>query len=181
VANGLGVMPRAVSRFGEEEMSEQTVEKELWQGSYSSKAMAVAWLLGALLLVVGGTATIILIDNWGVRLALLILLALPMFYCLLVAWYRSLTLHYKITTRRLVSQSGLLNMSIERVALMSISDVSCHQNGLDRLFGIGTIVLQSTDATDPVFKMCGIEDVQVVLGILDQACTLARASATVSV
>jgi len=153
-------------------------EKTLWQGSYSSKAMAGAWVLSGLLFIVCSIVVLVILDSWAWKATLLCLSAAPGVYCFLVAWYRSLTLYYAITTRRLVCRSGLIDLDTERVALMSITDVSCRQRGLDRIFGIGSITIQSTDTTDPVFTMSGVEDVQNVLKILDEACTLERAGAT---
>ena len=158
-------------------MTDQT-EQTLWQGTYSSKALMSAWILSVVLFLVCSIAGLLLVDGWMVHGAITLLSLSPLAYFLLLAWYRSFTLYYAITTRRLVCRSGLINLDISRVALMAITDISCSQRGLDRAFGIGAITVQSTDTSDPVFTMRGIENVQAVLGILDQACTLERANAT---
>lgn len=153
-------------------------EETLWQGTYSSKAMAGAWILSFLLFTICSVLALVFVDDWRLKLLLVVTSAAPGVYCLLVAWYRSMTLYYAITTRRLVCRTGLIDMDIDRVALMAITDVSCRQRGLDRIFGIGSITIQSSDTSDPVFTMRGIEEVHDVLRILDEACTLERAGAT---
>lgn len=67
----------------------------------------------------------------------------------IVPWLRWLTTTYTITTRRIITRRGLLSRTGHDLPLARINDVSYEMSVLDRMFGCGTLVLQ-TAAEDPV-------------------------------
>ncbi|MFA5056504.1 MAG: PH domain-containing protein [Opitutaceae bacterium] len=148
-------------------------EKQLWSGTYSTKAMAGAWVISAIIFAACSFASMAT-GNWRVILAVSLLSALPGLWCVAVAIYRHATIRYTLTTRRLVCEAGLLTATIDRVELLMVEDVRCKQSGLDRAFGIGSIIVQSNDRSDPTWTLAGIEGVRSVTAILDQAVTEAR-------
>jgi hypothetical protein len=56
-----------------------------------------------------------------------------------------------------------------RIETIDIDDVSFQQGLLDRLLGVGTIVIHSSDRTDPVMVLSGIDRVQQVANRIDEA------------
>ena len=91
---------------------------------------------------------------WGVLLAPvgigLILLAR--------AWYRVASTRYRLTTQRLFAQTGLIAKNLEEVELFRVKDVTLRQGVLDRLLGVGTVTVLSTDDTAPKLELAGIRD-----------------------
>lgn len=91
---------------------------------------------------------------WGVLLAPvgigLILLAR--------AWYLVASTRYRLTSQRLFAQTGLIAKNLEEVELFRVKDVTLSQGVLDRLLGVGTVTVLSTDDTAPELDLAGIRD-----------------------
>ena len=91
---------------------------------------------------------------WGVLLAPvgigLILLAR--------AWYLVASTRYRLTSQRLFAQTGLIAKNLEEVELFRVKDVTLRQGVLDRLLGVGTVTVLSTDDTAPELDLAGIRD-----------------------
>lgn len=145
-------------------------EEELWSGGYSAKAMmgtfigvtllSLALLIAAIFVapafaliwpIVGGV--VILIWVWALGLLL----------------FRRLNISYRLTTQRFFHQSGLLTRTTDRIEVIQMDDVTYQQTFFERFFGVGTIKITSSDATDPVLVMPGIADVQQVAEVIDKA------------
>jgi membrane protein YdbS with pleckstrin-like domain len=140
-------------------------EEELWSGTYSPKAMvgpaigaavltAIGALLAALTGPVGGIA-------WGFGVVL-VWGALA-----LVLAYRRMTVRYRLTTFRFFHDTGLLSRAGNRVEVIDIDDVTVHQGLIERMLGVGTILIRSSDATHPELKLPGIEDAKQVADLID--------------
>ena len=145
-------------------------EKELWRGGYSSKAMIGAW-------VISGAITILLLIVgilWLPREAVwwLILVAamlLPWLYHAAVLCYRRMSVSYRLTTQRFIHELGILRRVNNRIELLDMDDITFEQGLLERLVGVGTIRIGSSDRTDPELVLPGIENVKEVAAILDNA------------
>ena len=153
-----------------------TAERELWSGHYSTKALAAAWILGGVLFVVLSAAAWFVCETWESWLVVTAVVAIPVAWVWLLGLYRRFTLGYMLTSQKLVVNAGLVNATINRVALLVVDDVLCKQSGLDRLFGIGSIVVISRDKTDPTLTLLGVEDVRNVTGLLELAVAAERQS-----
>ncbi|MGA9523083.1 MAG: PH domain-containing protein [Myxococcaceae bacterium] len=57
---------------------------------------------------------------------------------------------YTLTNQRLIVEGGALSRQIGEIDLRSVNDTQLHQGVLERLLGIGSIALISTDKTSPV-------------------------------
>jgi hypothetical protein len=55
------------------------------------------------------------------------------------------------------------------VEVIDIDDVSYSQGPIERLLGVGTIKLLSSDVSDPQLILRGIDDVQRVATLIDNA------------
>jgi len=87
------------------------------------------------------------------------------FACLLA--YRKLTVKYQLTTQRFIHEAGLLKRVTDRIEVIDIDDVSFEQRILERMVGVGTIKLISSDRSHPVLVMRGIEGVKEVASLID--------------
>ena len=60
--------------------------------------------------------------------------------------------------QRLFAQTGLIAKNLEEVELFRVKDVTLRQGVLDRLLGVGTVTVLSTDDTAPELELAGIRD-----------------------
>ena len=138
----------------------ETPEEELWTGTFSPKGMAASFVWAALLTVLGMIgASFAGPAGWT---AVGIGAAAAFGYLLLSLVYQRLSVHYRLTTHRLVIQRGILSKTDDRILLVDIDDITVRQGLIDRMLAIGTVVLHTSDETsrerspDPDTPHCGI-------------------------
>ena len=141
-------------------------ERQLWHGSYSPKAMYGHWLVAIVVTLVAIALSIVLPNpiTWmaaGVIVPLL-WLCIGAFYL-----YERLSVEYTLTSQRFVHQTGILRRTINRVELIDIDDVTVEQGFIERMFGVGTIKVLSSDVSDPKLLLRGIDDVKRVASMID--------------
>lgn len=146
--------------------AENDVEADLWRGGFSAKCMYGQWLLALLLSLVGGVVCLVyppflplggigILFLWGSLATYL--------------GYRKLSVGYRLTDQRLQHEQGLLLRRTDRIETIDIDDVTVTQGPIERMFGVGTICLTSSDRTDPELRLSGIDDVQRVAKLIDDA------------
>jgi membrane protein YdbS with pleckstrin-like domain len=143
-------------------------EQELWQGGYCLKAMAGTWVLSLLasiaVLIVGfWFANRIL---WWCVLAAIVLLWL---YQIVILLRRRLGVHYRLTTQRFFHESGILIHTTDLIEVIDMDDVTYRQTLIDRMTGVGTIRIVSSDRSHPNLSIDGIEKVHEVAAMLQDA------------
>lgn len=140
----------------------------MWEGTYSKYAMIGVWVSAAIASVaaiflgfyLGRTAP------WAVILGgnLLVWLAIVGRY-----FYMRLSRHYTLTSQRFTHRHGLLWRQTDRIEVIDIDDVAFTQGPVERMFGIGTIRVTSSDQSHPKLMLHGIENVQAVASVIDEA------------
>jgi hypothetical protein len=144
-------------------------ETELWRGGFSSKAMLGAWVASgfvSLALLVGG---FLWAQNAQWWLILLLLMSLPWLYNIAVLCYRRMSVRYALTTQRFVHESGILRRVNDRIEVIDMDDISFEQGLVERLVGVGTVHIVSSDRSHPDLSLHGIENVKEVAGMFDDA------------
>ena len=144
-------------------------EYTLWRGTYSAKGMVDQWLTACLVTLALPIGTRMAGADATVWLALAGLLAALWLALLCLLVWRKLNVSYVLTTQRFSHQLGFLTRYTHRIELIDIDDVSFRQGILERLLGVGTIVIDSSDRTDPVLVMPGIDAVPLVAEMIDDA------------
>jgi hypothetical protein len=144
-------------------------EEELWRGGYSSKAMVGAWAISAAASIILLLAGILWVSGFWYWLMLLAVMALPWLYNLAVLAYRRMSVSYVLTTQRFLHERGLLRRIHDRIELLDIDDITFEQGLMERLVGVGTIRILASDRTSPAIVLPGIEGVQQVASVLDNA------------
>lgn len=144
------------------------IERSLWQGGYSAKAMYGTWALSTIVTI----AVIVLIAMFAreVPNVWLIAGAVLIFWWVLAIGsyiYKRLSVHYELTTQRFVHQAGILVRRTDRIEVLDIDDVSFTQGIIQRILGVGTIRLSSSDRTHPEMVLNGIDKVPEVASLFD--------------
>jgi uncharacterized membrane protein YdbT with pleckstrin-like domain len=143
-------------------------EESLWQGTFSSRAMIGNWILaGAVTVILPIIIVMVGIGNRYTWLGYLVLsLGMWLWFALQLA-FRKLTVRYRLTSQRLIHESGLLKRVTNRMEVIDIDDVTFEQKIVERMMGVGSIKIISSDRTDPELWMRGIENVRHVATLID--------------
>ncbi|MDF2966266.1 MAG: hypothetical protein K0Q93_44 [Nocardioidaceae bacterium] len=119
----------------------------------SMRTHAKALILPAVVLIVlaaiGGFLTAILGDSSAERwvvLAIWVAIALGMIVWSVAPFVRWLTTEYTVTTKRVISTSGVFSRTGRAIPLHRVNDVRFEKGLLDRLQGCGTLVI--SDASE---------------------------------
>ena len=149
--------------------SKDDEEKILWQGRFSKLAMIGAWLAGGVFtlgLIVVGLVVGFTPVAWTIAGGAILLVWAGLVLRLL---YLQLSLHYYLTNQRFIHERGLLWREVDRIETIDIDDVSVQQGPVERMLGIGSVQLRSSDSTTPRFLIQGIENVREVASLIDDA------------
>lgn len=79
----------------------------------------------------------------------LLLAILTLGLWLVVSWLRTLGHRYRITTRRIVVETGVFSKRLEQIDLYRISDYTVDRPFGQRLVGTGNLLLKTFDKTTP--------------------------------
>ncbi len=144
-------------------------ERELWSDTFSAKGLVNHWVAGVIIssaLLIAGWALQVDAQAWQIIAGLL-----GIGWATLIGWliYYKLDVQYVLTTQRLTHRRGILLRRTNRIEVIDIDDVGYRQGILERLINVGTIELVSSDRTDPVLELDGINRVQEVAELMDEA------------
>ncbi|MCI5825093.1 MAG: PH domain-containing protein [Arcanobacterium sp.] len=82
----------------------------------------------------------------------------------LIPWIKWITTTFTITNRRIITRTGVLNKRGHDIPLSRISNVAYDRSLLDRIFGCGTLVLEtSADSPLSLHDIPHVEQVHVEL------------------
>ncbi|WP_425615753.1 PH domain-containing protein [Anatilimnocola sp. NA78] len=144
-------------------------ETPLWQGGYSPKAMIGHWLLAAVVTVacvVGGV--IFSVPTAGAAWLFVAIIVVALWSVLgLYYLYLRYGMSYELTSQRLMHKVGIFSQSTNRIEVIDVDDVSYHQTFIERMLGVGTIKILSSDTSDPMLVIRGIDDVKRIANMID--------------
>ncbi len=69
---------------------------------------------------------------------------------------------YRLTSQRLFIERGILSQTVDQTELIRVDDVRINKSFLDRVFGLGSVAIVSTDATDRKVVVEGIPEAESV-------------------
>jgi membrane protein YdbS with pleckstrin-like domain len=145
---------------------EDEPEEELWQGSYSSRAMIGWWGLGGLITIALAVLAFWAGRSWVYWLVLIAVVLLWLYQFFLMK-YRQWNVRYRLTNQRFIHETGILRRVTDRIEVIDMDDITFEQRLLERFVGVGTIHISSSDRTHPELELRGIENVKEVSEELD--------------
>ncbi len=144
-------------------------DRLLWSATPSQRENA-GTILGCLVIALCGPATPLALRHFGTSFTYewVPLVALPALAIMLwlISFVRLKQFQYALSTRRLTVKQGLISTSIDDIALWRIKDVDIRQSLWERLGGVGSLVIVSTDAVEPVAVLHGVRDPRTVQRLL---------------
>lgn len=142
-------------------------EKPIWDGRTDWKHYTPLVIFGVIVLVVAEIALGLVAGSAGLSTGWAILVGAMT--ALLVATvitsivgYRILSTRYELTSQRLFIIRGIFSQIRDQNEIIRVDDVRLHQTLIDRFFGLGTVEVMSTDATDRTAMIVGIADAKAV-------------------
>lgn len=87
---------------------------------------------------------------------------------------------YMFNGDKLVIKTGFFNIHEEEIRLYRIMDVTLSRSLLQRIFGVGTIIVNSSDKTTPIFHIKSVKNSEAVKNKLSDFVEAARKKNRVS-
>ncbi len=78
------------------------------------------------------------------------------------------TVRYRITNYRIDYEHGLVSKTIDTLELWHVDDIHFRQSLIDRIFGVGTITVISSDSTTPRLPLYGLPQPRALFDQLKQ-------------
>ncbi len=75
---------------------------------------------------------------------------------------------YSISEDRLFVSTGFLNLRYEEILLYRVRDISLSRSLGQRLFGVGTITVSSSDKSKPVLNIINVKDAEWVKELIHE-------------
>jgi len=130
------------------------------------KELFMAAIIAVLLIVAVIAAFIFIPDDvrpWA-PIAVAVLAAILMIWKVFFPWLRWLTDTYTVTSRRIITRTGIIAKNGHDIPLARISNVAYEHDLIDRIFGCGTLILE-TSAENPLrlHDIPKVEEVHVEL------------------
>lgn len=147
-------------------------EVSLWSGGYSAKAMFGTWLFSVLVTIAIVVALILLPKEYwppNAPLALIAGVVIGVWWLIAIGiyFYERIAVHYELTSQRFIHKRGILTRTTDRIDVVDIDDVTFRQGIIQRMLGVGTIILEGSDNTHPKLTLLGIDQVDKVSGMID--------------
>ncbi len=108
-------------------------ESLIWEGGATWKAWGLKWILGWVLapVVVG-------------------------LFLLASVWAATRSTRWKITSRRIEIEQGLLSKRVETLELWKVRDVELRQTLVDRMFDVSSVLVTAQDNATPALEIRGL-------------------------
>src|SRR4051812_34410704 len=91
-----------------------------------------------------------------------------------LSWVNRLLTRYRLTNERLVIERGFIRKKVEQIDLYRVHDVDYKQGVMERIFGLGDIGIETTDASAPDVKLVDVSDPNRVKDLVWQAARIER-------
>jgi hypothetical protein len=150
-------------------------ETDLWWGAYAGRTMLPSFLV--CLAATGAIAFLawLLVPRGYVKPTILILGGLLWAVQALRVCHRTFGFNYRLTTHRVFRDHGVWRPRPLRLELTDIAQVTLKRQALERLLGIGQVLLQPEDRSRPSVVLEGVCHPDQVVKVLREALEKARA------
>jgi membrane protein YdbS with pleckstrin-like domain len=142
--------------------AENTPETDLWTGRTHWKYFASLLVRAGLIYIVVAVALWQAASRqvfaqpgtaWWIALAVAAVIAV---YAMGRIGLTILNERYRLTTQRLFIERGILSQTVDQVELVRVDDVRISKSFLNRIFGVGTVSVMTTDASDRSIRITGV-------------------------
>jgi membrane protein YdbS with pleckstrin-like domain len=139
-------------------------EVEIWTGRTHWKHYAGRLLLWLILnvvvamLIVMGAKRLEWLTGWGAFWTITAIVVVSGLIVIGGVFFTIIGRRYRVTSQRLFIENGILSQTVDQTELIRVDDVRIHKTLLNRIFGLGTIAVLSTDASNREVTITGVAD-----------------------
>ncbi|MCK4658498.1 MAG: PH domain-containing protein [Phycisphaerae bacterium] len=133
-----------------------SAETTLWEGRTHWIHFSGTIALGVLAIVLTTIICLRLNSTAGIFTIWLGLVALSIATVMARIVWRIFSCSYRLTSQRLFISRGIFSQTIDQTELIRVDDVRIRKSLFDRIFGLGSVRVLSTDATDHKLVIEGI-------------------------
>jgi uncharacterized membrane protein YdbT with pleckstrin-like domain len=140
-------------------------EEQLWHGTPSWLLLLgkIIWLVVAaivLVVLVNVLSTSLMQEESAIKIAWIVVALVLVWRAagVLLAYARIRTTMYTVTSQRVMIESGIAEKKVEDIDLRYIDDTQFRQRLIERMLGIGSVTIVSSDKTTPTYTLRGIPD-----------------------
>ena len=153
-------------------MESEPAEQVLFHGHPSWLSMTpflIRWLTASLVLgIAAGIASTLAAGHVQTAWVILAVVAVwLLMFCR--GQLRRLRVTYRITSRRLAIETGLIFRRLHETRLEQVQDVNARQTLLERALGVGTVHFRAGGESDWELRFRGVEDPRGVVRTVDRA------------
>lgn len=163
---------RCGSRLGKSALPSAVRDEEevtIWEGRYSWKGMIQEFLVCGLATILAFGIGPSVIQDASTWRTLMVFLGCLWVILLLTLALRKLRTRYRLTSRHLYRDDGILRRISDRLEIIDIDDVRVEQSLVEVVVRVGQIRLRTSDHTDPHLSLRGIGRAQEVAQLIDEA------------
>lgn len=91
-----------------------------------------------------------------------------------LSWVNRILTRYKLTNERLVVERGFVRKRVEQIDLYRVHDVDYKQGIMERIFGMGDISIETSDATTPDIVLIDVKEPNRVKDLVWKAARIER-------
>lgn len=139
-------------------------EEEVWSGRADVRHFAARialWWIGIVVfggLTVWGSSRWEWLTGWGAFWAILIAGVVSGAVVLGGVVLKIFGTRYRLTNQRLFIERGIIRQTIDQSELIRVDDVRMYKSFVDRIFGLGSVAVMSTDISDAEVRIEGVSE-----------------------
>jgi len=146
---------RATIPSGDGQPQDPSAEKEIWAGRTHWKHYA-----GRLILWVAGNIALVVVVAWLASRADWLTAAAATW--IILAVFAVSMISSSGMRERIFIARGILSQTVDQTELIRVDDVRLHKSFMDRILGLGTVTILSTDTSNSQLVIEGIADAEKV-------------------
>ncbi len=152
----------------------ESVNAVIFQGGPSQLINLPAFVKGALALIVIAVADHYINSIQPIPGFVPLILFALVLVGLIVAYLQVKFTEFIIDAERITLRKGILNRTVQSVELYRIQDVTSLHPWWQRMFGIGAVIVMTSDTNNPVWRLPGMQDAEQLRNELNKAAIALR-------
>jgi membrane protein YdbS with pleckstrin-like domain len=162
-----------MARYGIVPRSEP-INAVIFQGTPSQLINLPAFIKGAVAILSIGIGFGYASTQWPAPWFIPVLAVLLVFVGIGLAYLQVKFTEFEIDVERITCRKGILNRTVQSVELFRIQDVTSVHPWWQRMFGIGAVVVMTSDSNNPVWRLPGMKDAEQLRNELNRAAIALR-------
>jgi len=144
-------------------------EEMLWSGTYSHRAVIAAWLVAGAATLTIGALCMLFAELLEALFIMLVCAVVSLGGVGLYLFHRRLNARYALTSRQFVQRMCIPTQVTCRIDVAMIDDIVFSQGPIERVVGVGTIMVTLSGDVDMELLLRGIANAEEIASRIDMA------------